>query len=678
MGARGAYSEKCKTVDLADGSEVFEKEVPGEVLLGLNAAAYDSMCNVRQLECTGVDADAVKGAIENLLSSGDETTSVDVALKTLDKERVRLLHKNGKGGLVFDAERELDRIEDELHRAIALEADNVKYHDELKRTELQLIKLNKDYDISSKKCDLFEDVGRLEKFRRLNDLNKENEEYSATISELDRENGIVGEPPTYVELAEAKSAAESLKRAKETLSTAKAESAAASARLNGISPCDTGELEALLDEFSTPQSVINNLTAKKAKKVRETVTGILASVGALSLIGGAVWLATAMGIISGAVTVAFFGVICASLALVSFSRAGKTKRYISALIGRIGNSMTERDTKKIFELLDRFATESEERRAGLLASESASVKLGIAEDAHAYSLDVARQLLAKFSAKAEDGAEADVLATLADKLYLYLEKRNALLAIYKENDVLIKSLKSELERFDQAALEKKMTPEIEAAIKSSSYDMLKRERDAALYKINELNRYKAELERRLGAIEGGSKPPNDIFPVLEKQKKCIAALKMQYSAVSLAAEKLEEASGRLKGNVFPRIKESAQKNMALMTDGKYSELFLDNDMALSVLADGETRPIDALSKGSCDVAYFSVRLALLETTCEGNKPPLILDESLSQLDDGRAANTLSAIADYCENGGQTLLFTCQTRDALIAKKVASVDVLSLL
>ena len=677
VGARGAYSEKCKMIDLADGSEVFEKEVPGEVLLGIDATAYDSMCNVRQLECVGVDADAVKGALENLLSSGDENTSIDSALKMLDKERVRLLYKSGRGGLVFDAERELDRIEAELAQAIALEGNNVKYRDELERTERQLVILNKEYDISSKKCDLFEDVGRLEKFRRLDSLKKENEGYANEISELDRQNGISGTPPTYDQVAQMQSVAEDLKRCEDRLADAKAESENAKARLATLSPHVSDELDSLLYEFSTPQNIINNLKAKKAKKTKEKLISFLSFALALALFVGAIWLAIAKNLGAGALTVAFFGIVFAALGSVLYSRSEQTKRSLVALISRIDSSLSEKDIDKVRDILERFDRDAQERRASIQANDSAAVKLAMAEDSCSASRTVAKRALIKYAVPFEDGDEAGALLSLAEKMREYLAKKELPVASYKENDVLIRSLRSELERYDQRALEKKITPEIEAAVKTSSFDSLKRERDAALYKINELNRYKAELERRLGSIEGAGKPPNEIFPVLEKQKKRLAALKMQYSAITLAMEKIETASQKLKGDVFPKIKDSAQKNMALMTDGKYSELFLDDKMALSVLADGQTRPIDALSKGSCDVAYFAVRLALLETTCESNKPPLILDESLSQLDDDRATHTLSAIARYCTDGGQALLFTCQTRDARLARKVTEVEVMEL-
>ena len=44
-------------------------------------------------------------------------------------------------------------------------------------------------------------------------------------------------------------------------------------------------------------------------------------------------------------------------------------------------------------------------------------------------------------------------------------------------------------------------------------------------------------------------------------------------------------------------------------------------------------------------------------------PPILLDESLVQLDDDRASAMLDLLQSRCAEGGQCLLFTCQPREA---------------
>jgi uncharacterized protein YhaN len=113
-----------------------------------------------------------------------------------------------------------------------------------------------------------------------------------------------------------------------------------------------------------------------------------------------------------------------------------------------------------------------------------------------------------------------------------------------------------------------------------------------------------------------------------------------------------------------------------MTAGKYNELFIDENMGLSVFTEGATRPIDSLSRGSLDVAYFAVRLTLLQVLLADKEPPLYMDEVLSQLDDGRAENVLRAIANHSESA-QSVLFTCQNRDIELASRITNVNLIEI-
>ena len=86
-------------------------------------------------------------------------------------------------------------------------------------------------------------------------------------------------------------------------------------------------------------------------------------------------------------------------------------------------------------------------------------------------------------------------------------------------------------------------------------------------------------------------------------------------------------------------------------------------MALSVETADATRPVELLSAGTTDAAYLALRLALLELLYPNEMPPMLLDESLVQLDDDRASAMLGLLGERCAEGGQCLLFTCQPREA---------------
>lgn len=86
-------------------------------------------------------------------------------------------------------------------------------------------------------------------------------------------------------------------------------------------------------------------------------------------------------------------------------------------------------------------------------------------------------------------------------------------------------------------------------------------------------------------------------------------------------------------------------------------------MALSIEADDATRPVELLSAGTNDAAYLALRLALLELLFPGERPPVLLDESLAQLDNDRTSALLSLLHANCAGGGQCLIFTCHPREA---------------
>ena len=109
--------DECKIIDLKTGSEVFEGELPGKRFLNITSDVYDSTSCVRQLECTNIDGNSVRSSIENLLLSADEKIDTKKAQTKLDSFRKVLLHKNAKGGKLFELESEKTVLEVRLKKA---------------------------------------------------------------------------------------------------------------------------------------------------------------------------------------------------------------------------------------------------------------------------------------------------------------------------------------------------------------------------------------------------------------------------------------------------------------------------------------------------------------------------------------------------------------------------------
>ena len=674
-GARGAYVDKTRIIDLESGEEVFSGEVPGEHFLGINAQGYDSMCNIKQLETIAVGAEAVKGVIDNLLSSGDETMDVQTSLKTLDAERRRLMHSNGKGGLVYESGLTLDRLKNDYKTAISYENERMKNTDELSRVEVTLAKVREEHGIAQRMCDLHDDVLRLEKFDQLRTLKKEEEELIGEINALENSVNFDINSANYEKIAQINSICDALSRSEASFESAQQELKRSESELNALGDFNFKGFANIIEEFGSPRGAITHLSAKKKKKNNSALAlTILGISGTVMLVFSAI-LALAMNNISGAMTVAFIGALLLVLAFVFVGKFKSAKKEISTFMARLGGGFCPKEEEKILDALTNFSETREKRIKYTNALENAKFRFGTIQD----NLEKDRETLARFASnlgiKSPDDINKEVLLDLGEQMKAYLESHGKLDASLREKRTHISVLQSELERFSEKNLRARITPEISEKIKEMSFEKLKSERDAALQRANQWSQYKAGIERNL-ALFGTRRSANEIFPEIEAEQENYNSLKLRLDAVRLAMETVNSASMNIKSDITPRIRENAQKNLSLVTNGKYNELFIDQNMSLSVFADGATRPIDSLSKGSLDAAYFSVRLALLQTLLNDKKPPLYMDETLSQLDDGRAENTLKAINKHASSS-QCILFTCQGRDVEIAKKLGNVNVIQL-
>ncbi len=82
------------------------------------------------------------------------------------------------------------------------------------------------------------------------------------------------------------------------------------------------------------------------------------------------------------------------------------------------------------------------------------------------------------------------------------------------------------------------------------------------------------------------------------------------------------------------------------------ELLVDN-------AEGDTIPVDKLSRGTREAVYLSLRLALVGAYARrGALIPMVLDDVLVNFDARRTRAAAEVLFDFSQNGYQVLMFTC--------------------
>ena len=161
-------------------------------------------------------------------------------------------------------------------------------------------------------------------------------------------------------------------------------------------------------------------------------------------------------------------------------------------------------------------------------------------------------------------------------------------------------------------------------------------------------------------------PLGDTLAELESKHKTDREF---YDALTLAMESIEQASSTLRGSVTPVISQKAGEILDKLSDGRYSVMRTNSTLGFSLDRDGYGIKADSLSAGTKDAAYLALRLSLFMRIFGTELPPLVLDESLCQLDENRAERMLKLLGGLGGEGIQTLLFSSHKREAQICDAV---------
>ncbi len=191
------------------------------------------------------------------------------------------------------------------------------------------------------------------------------------------------------------------------------------------------------------------------------------------------------------------------------------------------------------------------------------------------------------------------------------------------------------------------------------------------------------------AVSGDIGPnPAILRALIAEMDEVLRRDRKQYAALNLAIDAMRGASRALHKSIAPRLIENAGKLMALLSDHRYSALMLDDTMHLRAAqnsTDGitETLPIDILSAGTQDLAYLSLRMALLHMLYNRELPPLLFDEAFATLDDRRLSRMIALLhrastSEQAEtNTSQAIVFTCHKRERRAAQAISPCHVLKL-
>jgi uncharacterized protein YhaN len=193
----------------------------------------------------------------------------------------------------------------------------------------------------------------------------------------------------------------------------------------------------------------------------------------------------------------------------------------------------------------------------------------------------------------------------------------------------------------------------------SSTQVILKEKELALSSLNDDNNELERIEEEIREQE------------LKKDK-----LEEIGFSLKTALEVLEESNTEIKRDFAPIVNKNASKLIGLITDNRYAELKVDEDLVLRTMEPylKDIVHVSALSGGTVEQMYLALRIALVQTIEKNSeKLPLLLDEVLSQYDDSRSLKTIGMLRDISDER-QIIFFTCKLRDVEMVKSVCNNNV----
>ena len=566
----------------------------------------------------------VAEGIENLLFSADETVNTQRALSKLDAARVKLLHKNGGGGRLYELDTECAELEGRLATAL-------KNHDEIAKKEAKLADQRKNASDNSKKAELLRKKLSQFELRTIARFFARMHEYERQTSELRQQIDASGAPdPELIN---------KLRGESERLTTLRGEYDAAESACNvdSMPPPDPK-----LDEYSRRGGAdgINAEFSTLKSKASAFTFGAVATL----LIGAAT---TALPFLLPAFIprlIAIVGIAIAAIGVTLFILAAKCRGAAARL----------HDEFDVDALENELAARCEAEETAKYAARARDEAKKRYEE---FSANLSREL------GLTDASDDDIRATLSaklDELTSRLGSAESLKAEYDKSSERLGEMREQLSRYNEAEVTAAvdMSIDISDIDKANSNDM-KRLADFCEKSSASLGVAANATEKELAGLYPVSENPAKLSDRLEALKRERESLRAKHAAYLLAYDKLVEASENLRRSVSPRLSADASKLLGAVTGGKYTEVGVGGELELSALTESGTKSINSLSTGTRDAAYLCLRFALTRLIFTKCAPPMIFDESFAHIDDKRLAILLRIVATQ----EQSIILTSNSRDA---------------
>ena len=636
-GRRGAL----RVVDMTDGQELSLAVEPGEHFLGVPREVYVGSCSIGQLQSSAVSGKKESSAIGNLLSGGDETVNVGDAEKKLESIRVGYRHKTGRGGALVEQservaalQRELEAAKENYARVNLLEAEE-------RRLVTTLSELAEKQTEAARTLEQISLRFTLRQFEELHRVEAQRAELAQERDGLCRRELLTEEMPE-------------------------------SNRPHGLRQCadELDRWDRLLRENSA------RLREERTENASEVALGVLLEQnggaaaersrlkrGAILRTAGACALAVGCALNISAAFLSYWWIYVGVIALMAVAIALMTAGFATVIRFKKTYGISHRGAA-----LQRWEAALNESRAAAHAEEALRAEQRIAEERRAEAEEELRALLRRTLPDGTPTAEA--ARAEADRLAAFLSAYDSYGEQLRVMDGQLTAQRERLSGFSEAELRREVG-DVSVEIGKEELDRARTEKRFYAEQEGALQRRLQDCRTELISRRSFTASPTELSDRLAEAERSRETMEDYYESVVMALEALSEASEALRGNVSPVLGRTASELMEYVSGGSYGRLMTGGKSMNPSLcgSDGLPTPSELLSGGTRDAAYLCLRIALMMQLFPEELPPLLMDESLCQMDGVRVGRVLSLLSGLCGKGMQCILFTCHTREGELCREL---------
>lgn len=188
-----------------------------------------------------------------------------------------------------------------------------------------------------------------------------------------------------------------------------------------------------------------------------------------------------------------------------------------------------------------------------------------------------------------------------------------------------------------------------------SKDEIEKQLNSLNIESNKLNDEKNYIQNQIEVLEASIdtfETENEIDEITEN----IEIMKQNLSVLEKTKKYLNLAKEQFSSHYLKGMQDSFIKNLEIL-NGSKMEVNLDVNLNAEINKNGSNKKIDFLSTGYKDLIYICMRLSLIESLFEDEKPFIVLDDPFVNLDVEKIENAMKLLKSKAEEY-QIIYFVC--------------------